>query len=147
MGRGTHPVVMFDLIPHPMLHTPVPANLEAGAALSAKLGNVGQGIVFGDLSAGGILGLLVEGEVQNRLRDRLQVVELFFGVAVALEEEEALLAHAARGGTRSVSQPSCSVQGSHAAESTAGTADEMTHAFSKSAASAWREASPSGPST
>lgn len=95
---------MFDLIPHAVLHAPVPANLEAGSALSAKLRAVSDGIVLGDLSAGRILGLLVEREVQNRLRDRLEVVELFFGVAVALEEEEALLAYAVRGGEASVSQ-------------------------------------------
>lgn len=94
---------MLNLIPHAVLHAPVSANLEAGSPLGAEFRGIGHGIVLGDLSAGRVLGLLVEREVEDRLRDGLQVVELLFGVAVTLEEEKALLADTTRDGARSVS--------------------------------------------
>lgn len=97
-GRNaTHPIVVLNLIPHAILHRPVPPRLESRSALSTKLALILIPILIAPLRTRRESLLLLKREVENRLRDGLEVVELVLRKAVPFEEEETLGFDAAEG--------------------------------------------------
>lgn len=88
--RHTYPIVVLDLVPDAVHHVPVAPRLEAASTLRSELGLVAEAVRVRGSGPGGELVLLFLRQIQERLRKRVEVLELVRREAVPFEEEEAL---------------------------------------------------------